>query len=322
MNRSYTTPTSWLLAALALCSSLAASAQPYPHKLVRVVLSSPGGGTDIVARMVAETMAKSIGVSFIVESRQPSVAAAAYVARAAADGSVLMVSTGSYLLNALLRPTQYDPVRDFASVSLLGTTPIILIVHPALPVGSLRDLVALAKQRPGELSFGSGGIGSPIHLAGELFKQAAQVDIVHVPFKGTAHAATDLIAGRIELLFSSILSVQAQLQADKVKALTILSERRAPELPAVPTTAEAGLPGLRANIWYSMVAPANTPRNIVERLSREAAAAVRSPAVSERFRSAGVEPTGSTAEQHAAFVAAEQAKWRKVITDAHIDPRG
>jgi len=307
------------LAALGLAIPGASCIQAYPHKLVRVILSSPGGGTDIVARMVAEGMSKSIGVPFIVESRQPSVAAAAYVAKAPADGSTMMVSTASYLLNALLRPTQYDPVRDFASLSILGSTPIIIVVHPSLPVRSLQDLVALAKKRPGELSFGSGGIGSPIHLAAELFKQAGGVDILHVPFKGTAHAATDLLTGRIEMVCSSILSVQAQIQAGLLKVLAVMSEKRAPELPNVPTTAEGGLPGLNANIWYSAVAPANTPQPMVDRLSREAAAAIRNPAVADKFKTAGVEPIGSTSEQHAAFVAAEHAKWKKVITAARID---
>ena len=309
-----------LLGAAFAATTAASSAQTYPTKLVRVVLSSPGGGTDIVARLVAENMARSIGVQFIVESRQPSVAAAAYVAKAPADGSVLMVSTGGYLLNALLRPTQYDPLKDFASVSLLGTTPIIIVVHPTLPVASVRDLVTLARKRPGELSFGSGGIGSPIHLAGELFKQAAKVDVLHVPFKGTAHAATDLMAGRIEMLFSSTLSVQSAIQMQRVKVLAIMSDKRSPELPSVPTTAEAGYPGLVADIWYSMVAPAHTPAAIVERNSREAGAALRSAQVMERLRSADVNPVGSTPEQHAAFVAAEHAKWKKVITNARIEP--
>ena len=320
-------PNAKFLLTIALTAALAAvcgapRAQSMPFKLVRVILSSPGGGTDIVARLVAENMARSLGVQFVVESRQPSIAAAAYVAHAAADGSVLLVSTGSYLLNALLRKTPYDPLHDFAPVSLLGTTPIIIVVHPALPVASLQDLVALARRRPGELTFGSGGIGSPIHLAGELLKQSARVNILHVPFKGTAHAATDLMAGRIELLFSSILSVQSQIQSGRVKVLAIMSEKRSPELPAVPTTGEAGLPGLTATIWYSMVAPANTPSALVERFSHEASAALHGPVVAERLRNAGVEAIGSSPKQHAAFVAREAVKWKKVITEAHIDPGG
>jgi tripartite-type tricarboxylate transporter receptor subunit TctC len=308
-----------LLAALCIGLPAAAAAQPYPHKLVRVILSSPGGGTDIVARMVAEGMSKSIGVPFVVESRQPSVAAAGFVAKAPADGSTLMVSTASYIYNALLRQTPYDPLRDFTSLSILGTTPIIIVVHPSLPVRSLQDLVALAKKRPGDLSYGSGGVGSPIHLAAELFKQTAGVNMLHIPFKGTAHAATDLLAGRIEMLCSSILSVQSQIQTGRLKVLAVMNEKRSPELPEVPTTAEAGYPGLHASIWYSLTAPAHVPPALAERLSREAAAAVRNPAVTDKFKAAGVDPTGSTAEQHAAFAAAEYTKWKKVISAARID---
>src|SRR6476661_3663131 len=211
------------------------AAQTYPSKPVRVVLSSPGGGTDIVARLVAENMSRALGTPFFVESRQPNVAAATFVARAAPDGHTLLVATASYLVNTLLRQPQYDALRDFSPVTLLGTTPMILVVHPALPVNSLRDLIALAKRRPGELNFASGGVSSPLHLAGELFNQAAGVSIVHVPFKGTANASTDVQAGRVQVIFPSTISVAPLIKSGRLKVLAIMSEQRSSELPNVPT---------------------------------------------------------------------------------------
>jgi tripartite-type tricarboxylate transporter receptor subunit TctC len=295
------------------------AAQTYPSKPVRIVLSSPGGGTDIVARFAAENMSRSMGAPFFVESRQPNVAAAAFVARSAPDGYTLLVSTASYLVNSLLRQPQYQPLRDFAPVTLLGTTPIIIVVHPALPVASVRDLIALAKQRPGELNYGSGGVSSPLHLAAELFKQATRVDMVHVPYKGTVAAATDLQAGRVQVMFPSIISLEPQIKSRRAKVLAIMSEQRSSELPDVPTTREAGMPGLTANIWYGMLAPANTPAALVDRLSKAAAGAMNAPQVSERLRAVGVEPIGNTPEQFATFAAAELAKWKRVVEVAKID---
>ena len=290
-----------------------------PGKPVRVVLSSPGGGTDLVARLVAENMSRALGNPFFVESRQPNVAAATFVARAAPDGHTLLVATASYLVNSLLRQPQYHPLRDFSAITLLGTTPIIVVVHPALPVTSLKDLVALAKKRPGELNFASGGVSSPLHLAGELFNQAAGVNIVHVPFKGTANASTDLQAGRVQVMYPSTISVAPLIQSGRVKVIAIMSEKRSAELPQVPTTREAGLPGLTANIWYGMLAPANTPAPIVEKLNKAAAGALNLPQVQERMRSSGVEPVGNAPEQFASFAAAELAKWKRVVEVAKID---
>jgi tripartite-type tricarboxylate transporter receptor subunit TctC len=308
-----------VLSVLALGFASSAAAQPYPSKPVHVILSSPGGGTDIVARLVSENMSRSLGAPFVVESRQPNVAAAAFVARSAPDGYTLLVTTASYLVNALLRAPQYDPLRDFSAITLLGTTPIIITVHPALPVNSLRDLVALAKRRPGELNFGSGGVSSPLHLAGELFNQAAGVNIVHVPYKGTVAAATDLQAGRVQLSFPSIISVAPMIQSGRIKVLAVMSEKRSPELPNVPTTREAGMPGLLANIWYGLLAPPNLPPGLLDRLNKAAVAALNQPQVSDRMRASGVEPVGNTPDQFTAFAAAELAKWKRVVETAKID---
>jgi len=309
----------FLLLLMLATTNASLTAQTFPSKPVRVVLSSPGGGTDIVARLVAENMSRSMGSPFFVESRQPNVAAAAFVARSPADGHTLLVSTASYLVNTLLRQPQYDALRDFSPVTLLGTTPIIVVVHPSLPVNSVRDLVALAKQRPGELNFGSGGISSPLHLAGELFNQAARVNIVHIPYKGTAHAATDLVAGRIQVMYPSIISLAPMIGTGKAKVIAIMSERRSSELPQVPTMAESGMPGLTANIWYGLLAPANVPPPIIERLNKEAAAALKTPAVAERMRTAGVDAVGNSPAEFGRFAAAELAKWKRVVEAAHID---
>jgi tripartite-type tricarboxylate transporter receptor subunit TctC len=296
-----------------------ADAQSYPAKPVRIILSSPGGGTDIVARFAAENMSRSLGAPFVVESRQPNVAAAAYVARSPPDGYTLLVSTASYLVNSLLRQPQYQPLRDFSPVTLLGTTPIIIVVHPALPVNSVRDLVALAKQRPGELNYGSGGVSSPLHLAAELFKQQTRVEMLHVPYKGTVAAATDLQAGRVQVIFPSIISLAPQIKSGRAKVLAILSERRSTELPDVPTTREAGFPGLIANIWYGLLAPGNMPSPLLERLNKAAAAAMNAPQVAERLRASGVEPVGNTPAEFSTFAVAELAKWKRVVELAKID---
>jgi tripartite-type tricarboxylate transporter receptor subunit TctC len=294
-------------------------AQPFPVKPVKIVLSSPGGGTDIVARLFAENMSHSLGKPFSLEFRQPNVAAASFVAKAPEDGYVLLVATASYLMNGLMRQPQYDPIRDFSAISLLGITPIIIVTHPTLPVNSVQELVTLARMRPGDLNYGSGGIRSPLHLAGELFNQVAKVHIVHVPYKGTANASTDLQAGRMQVMFPSTISVLPLIKERKIKVLAIMSEHRSAEIPGTPTTSESGLPELVANIWYGMLAPAKTPSHIIEILNKEVLIAMRNSQVLERLRGAGVEPVGSTPKAFSDFALAELTKWKRVIDNAKID---
>ena len=296
-----------------------ALAQSYPAKPVKIVLSSPGGGTDVMARLFAEQFTRSLGVQFFVESRQPNIAAANYVAKSKPDGYTLLVATASYVVNSLLhRNPPYDPIKDFSAVSLLGTTPIIVAVHPALPARSLNDLIDLARKRPDELSYGSGGIGSPLHLAGELFNQTAGVAILHVPFKGTAHAAIDLQAGRVQVMFPSSVSVLPQVRAGRIRVLAILSTRRSAELPDVPTAGEAGMPNLIVNIWYGLMAPQGTPPAIVDQLQREVVNGLARPEIHAHLVNTSVEPVGSTPAEFSAFTLAERARWAAVIRSANI----
>jgi tripartite-type tricarboxylate transporter receptor subunit TctC len=297
-----------------------ALAQSYPAKPVRIVLSSPGGGTDVMARLFAEQFTRSLGVQFFVESRQPNIAAANYVAKSKPDGYTLLVATASYVVNSLLhRNPPYDPVKDFSAVSLLGTTPIIVAVHPSLPARSLNELVQLARKHPDELSYGSGGIGSPLHLAGELFNQTAGIKILHVPFKGTAHAAIDLQAGRVQVMFPSSVSVLPQVKAGRIRVLAIMSTRRSAELPDVPTAGESGFPNLVVNIWYGLMAPQGTPPAIVDQLQREVVNGLARPEIHAHLVNTGVEPVGSTPTEFSAFTLAERARWAGVIRSAKID---
>ncbi len=284
------------------------------------MLSSPGGGTDIIARVVADHLARRLGTQFIVESRQPNIAASNYVAKSPPDGYTLMVATASYIVNTLLHANPpYDPVRDFSAISLLGVTPITVVVHPSLPTRTIADLIKLAQANPNALNYGSGGIGSPLHLAGELFSQTTGVKMVHVPFRGTANAATDLQAGRIQVMFSSTTSVLPWIKAGRIRAIAVMGTRPLAELPGVPTTAASGLPRLIANIWYGMVAPRGTPGSVIELLNQNVVHALQQPDIRERLAGLGVEPVGSSPAEFAAFAADERARWLNVIRTANIE---
>jgi tripartite-type tricarboxylate transporter receptor subunit TctC len=295
-------------------------AQSYPAKPVRILVgSSAGGGVDIIARLLATDFSQAAGQQFIVENRSSSIATAAALAKSPADGYSLMLTTASYIVNrALRRDLPYDPLRDIVAISLVGSTPIIIVTHPSLPVSNVRSLVALAKQKPGALNFGSGGIGSPLHLAGELFKQATHVDIVHIAYKGTAPAAVNLASGEVQILFPSVISMYPYIQANRARVLAVMNDRRAGSLPAVATTAEAGYPGLTAGIWYGLIASAGTPRAIVDQLQQLVIQALGKKDIRERLLRDDVEPLGHGPDEFARFAGAELKKWSKVIADAHI----
>ena len=314
----------WIHAAAAalLLGAGPASGQSYPVKSVRILVSAaPGGGVDIIARMIGNEFSRALGQQFLVENRTSSVATADAVAKAAPDGHTLMVSTATYLVNAVLhKDLPYDPLRDFAPISLIGSAPVIICSQASLPATTLEGLIALVKQKPGALNFGSGGIGSPLHLAGELFKQDAKVDIMHIAYKGTAPAATALLAGEVQLMFPSVLSMYPHIKAGKVRVLAVMSAHRSATLPEVPTTAEAGLPGLTAGIWYGVTAPKNTPRPAIDQLHRQVVKAVAGKEFRERLLRDDVEPIGSSPDEFSAFAAAELTKWSRVIRAANIKP--
>jgi tripartite-type tricarboxylate transporter receptor subunit TctC len=314
----------WFFAAAAalLLGAGSVSSQTYPTKPVRIIVSAgPGGGLDIIARMLTTEFSRALGQQFIVENRPSSVVTADAVAKAVPDGHTLMFAVASYLVNGILyKDLPYDPQRDLAPISLIGSTPIIICSLPSLPVTTLAELVAYAKQKPGELNFGSGGIGSPLHLAGELFKQDAKVNIVHIAYKGTAPAALALISGEVQLSFPSVISLYPHIKSGKVRVLAVMGPHRSPTLPDVPTTAEAGMPGLTADIWYGLLAPKNTPRPIIDQLQRLVVKAIGTKEIRERLLRDDVEPIASTPDEFSAFQAAEYAKWSRVIRAANIKP--
>ncbi len=291
------------------------SAVTLHRSLVEQVVTTNG-----IARLLGNEFSRALGQQFIIENRSPSVAGVDLVAKAAADGHTLLVSTATYLVNrAMHKDLPYEPLRDFAPISQIGSTPIIICSHPSLPVTSIKQLIALAKQKPGALNFGSGGIGSPLHLAGELFKQGAKVDIVHIASKGTTPAAYDYTAGHVQLMFPSVLSMYPYIKTGKVRVLAVMGPRRSPALPDVQTTAEAGLPQLTAGLWYGLIAPRNTPRPVIEQLHRLVVRAVSGGEFRERLLRDDVEPIGSSPEEFSAFIKSEAAKWSGLVKQLGIE---
>ncbi len=303
-----------------LMSTGLAISEDYPKKPVRIMVgASPGWGVDLMARYLAGSLAKSFGQPFIVENRASVPVAADAVAKASPDGYTLLFSTATYLTNrALFKNLPYDPQRDLATISLIGSTPIVIIANANLPASSVKDLIALANQKPGALNFASGGNGSPLHLAGELFKQRAKVDLVHVPYKGSAPAATGLITGESQLMFVSYISLASHIKSGKAKALAVMSPRRSQSLPDVPTTAEAGFPDLTASIWYGFLATANTPKAIISQLHQGVIKAMKTKEFTDSMLSQDVEPIGISPEELSAFTSAELSKWSTVIRTANI----
>ncbi|NBR28354.1 MAG: tripartite tricarboxylate transporter substrate binding protein [Betaproteobacteria bacterium] len=292
-------------------------AQTYPSKPVRIVVPfPPAGAVDIVGRVLGEKLAQSMGQPFVVENRAGAggIVGSEVVARATADGYTLLAVSSAHATNPTLFPKiPYNTERDFAPVSLVAGSSYMLVTHPSMPVKSVRELIAFAKARPGTINFASGGPASLPHLSGELFNLMAGVALVHVPYKGSAPAATAALGGEVPLLFSNMLGIMPFVQAGRFRALGVTGTKRVTSAPEVPTIAEAGVPGYEVTGWYGLVAPAGTPKDIVARLSAQTAAAMRAPEVVKRFSSEGAEPAGSTPEAFAEVIARDTAKWAKVI---------
>jgi len=300
----------------------AADAQTYPVKPVRFVSPFPAGGVnDIIARIVAQKISETLGQQWVVENRPGAGGniGTDYVAKAAADGYTLLNGgMGSLTVNPFTGKVPYDSLRDFTPIVVMARAPNVVTVHPALPVASVAQLIALARARPGQLNYASGGVGSTPHLSGALFASMARIRIVHVPYKGGALATVDLLAGQVELSFLGIPSSLAFVRDGKLRGLAVTGMQRSPELPDVPTVHEAGLPGYEVNPWYGMLAPAGTPRDIVARLNAEIARIVRLPEISRQFAAQGVEAAASTPEEFAAIIRADLAKWGKVIREIGV----
>jgi tripartite-type tricarboxylate transporter receptor subunit TctC len=295
-----------------------AAAQNYPQKPVRLIVGvPPGGTTDVVARLVGQKLGEQIGQQVVIDNRGGAGGniGAEVVAKAPPDGYTLFLATiGTMTINpSLYKKMPFDTLRDFAAISQLTSMPQLLVVHPSVPVKSVKELISYAKSRPGQLNFASGGSGTAIHLAGELFKTMANVDMVHIAYKGGGPAMTDLLGGQVSLMFDQILTALPHVQSGRLRALAVTTEKRSQAAPQIPTISEAALPGYAVTTWHGLLAPAGTPRDIVHRLSTETAKALQSVEIRDRFATQGVEPVSSTPEQFAAMMKSELEKWRKVI---------
>ena len=309
----------------ALVFSAPASAQPaYPQKPIRMVVPFPaGGGTDILARLVGQKMSEALGQQIITDNRPGAggTIGTDVASKAPADGYTIIMVSGSHAINPGLYPKlPYDTVNDFAPITQIATSPGILVVHPALPVKSVRDLITLARAKPGQLNYASAGNGTPPHLAGELFKTMARVDIAHVPYKGNVPAFADMLAGLVSLSFPSMPSAVPHLKSGRLRALGVTTAKRSPAAPDVPTIAESGLPGYESTSWYGMLAPARTPPAIVTRLHDVIVSVLGSPDMKEKLASQGLDPVGNTPQQFAAVIKSEITKWAKVVKASGARP--
>ena len=307
--------------ATAIAVATLAHAQGYPTKVVKIVSPfAPGGPGDLLARATAVGLSPLLGQPVIVENRPgaATIIAMQAVAKAPPDGyTLIFTSVTSLAINvSAYKSLPYDPVKDFAPIALCFTTPLYLVVHPSVPAKTVGELIALAKSPPGKLTFGSGGNGTTNHLAGELFKSMAGVDLQHVPYKDATQAMTGVIAGHIDLMFGSGGLTEAR--AGKVRVLAVTSARRSSAAPELPTVQEAGLPGYESTLWFGILAPAHTPAAIVHRLSGDINKVLGGPNIRERFNTVDVTP--STPEEFAAFIRREIPKWRKVFEAAKIQP--
>ena len=300
-------------------------AQPYPNKPIRLMVPfPPGGSTDIVARIVAQKLGAQLGQSLVIENRGGAggTLGTAVVAKAPADGYMLVVGTTSthVVAPSVYQKLEYDPVKDFAPISLIAVTPYLLVVNPAVPAKTLKELVGLMKAQPGRLNYASAGVGSTTHLAMEMLKSVSSTYALHIPYNGNGPAGTAVIAGQVEILFGSLPAVLPHAKSGRVRALAVGTPKRSPSLPEVPTVAESGYPGFDASLWLAFMAPAGTPAPIVERLQKEIVTAVHSKEASELLDKNGAEPLTSTPAELAAMIKDGVAKYATVVKAAGVKP--
>jgi tripartite-type tricarboxylate transporter receptor subunit TctC len=310
--------------ALLACAGLAAvaTAQNYPVRPVRIVIPyPPAGGVDNLVRSISGTVAAGMGQQLVIDTRPggSSIIGTEIVARSAPDGYTLLVSDSAFLINpALFKKLPYDTLKDFTGVSMLAHAPVIFVVHPSLPVKSVKELIALARARPGALTYASGGNGTSTHIAGELMKYLAKVDITHVPYKGTAPAMTDLVGGQVQMQFAGISSARQYIDAGRLRALAVTGAQRNAATPDVPTFDEAGLRGLDVVSYWGLYAPAGTPADIVGAINQHFVKALRTPANVERLNALGYLPLGNSPEEHNAQIRAMVAQWMDVMRKTNI----
>lgn len=298
--------------------SAATLAQAYPSKPLKLLVPFPAGGVpDIVGRVIAQALAQGLGQPVLVDNRAGAAGTVGLEAgaKSPADGYTLVLGTTGTLASApsLYPSLGYDPIKSFAPISLLITAPFLVVVHPSMPANSLRELIDFAKSKSGQLNFGSAGSGGPPHIAGEMFKSAAGVDIVHVPYKGLPTAVTDLLTGRIQIMFNQLAPFQSHIDAGKLRALAVAAPSRVRQLPSVPTAAESGLPGYEVSIWFGLLAPSGTPNDVIKRLNAEVLKALATKEVQNSLSAQGFEPSASSPEQFSALIVHETAKWSRAI---------
>jgi tripartite-type tricarboxylate transporter receptor subunit TctC len=312
------------LAALAVLLVWAgdASAQGWPNRPIRMVVPyTPGGYTDLMARLVGQKVADALGATIVFENKPGAnaIIGTDTVAKAAPDGYTFGTVIAAHAVNATLNPKlPYDTLKDLTYVSLMSSAPLIMIAHPSLPANNVKELIALAKAKPGELNFASSGIGAAAHLTMEMFKSRTGINMQHIPYKGTAGALQDLVGGQINVMFDIIGPLMPQVKSGNAKAIAVTAKERVPAAPDVPTMAEQGVPDFVSGTWAGIIAPAGTPKEIVDRVAAEARKALADPALRAKLVEQGIVPVGSSPEEFRAFVGEEIARWGKVITDAGI----
>ena len=313
-----------LSAIFALTNTGAAQAQAWPAKPIRFVVPyPPGGSNDVLTRITAQAMSPGLGQPIIIDNRGGAggMIGTDNVAKSPPDGYSIVNVQASFTANAALRPKMaYDPFTDFVYLGMMARGPLLAVVHPSLPVKNIRELIALAKARPGQINYGSTGTGGHNHMATELFRHMAGINIVHVPYKGVAPALTDLMGGHTQMVMTSLPSAMTSVQAGRLKALAVGSEKRSSFMPEMPTISESGVPGYVAEFWWGLAAPVKTPPDIVNRLTTELGKALQSAELKQRFAGEGAEPSTMTREQFTGFVKNEITRWRKAAQDAGIKP--
>jgi tripartite-type tricarboxylate transporter receptor subunit TctC len=309
----------WIVLALGvtLCAG-ALAAQTYPTRPVRLITAPIGGGNDFMARMISQALSNRLGQQLVVDNR-PANVMAEIVAKAPGDGYTLLVIGSALWLAPFMQDTVgYDPVKDFAPISLTGRSVNILVVHPSIGVSSAKELIAAAKSKPGQLNYATGATGTSNHVAGELFKHMAGIELVRIAYKGSGPALNDLIGGQVQIMFPTTAAGLPHVKSNRLRALGVTSLQRTPLAPGLPTVAETGLPGYESLVIYSLVAPAQTPAPIVARLHAELAASIRAPAIAERLLNSGIEVVASTPRELAATMASESKQLGKLIRDARL----
>jgi len=311
----------WIAAGLLMCAGVS-TAQNYPSRYIRMIVPYvPGGGTDTLTRTIAPRLGETLGQQIIIDNRVggSSAVGTEIAAKAPPDGYTLLMVDTSFTTNpALYGKLPFDPVKDFAPVSLVASAPVILVVHPSVPIRNVKEFVALAKARPGELNFASGAPGSSTHLGGELLKSVAKVDVVNIPYKGTGQAITDVLGGQVGMMFAGISTIRQHVRAGKLRAIAVTGEKRAAAMPEVPTFVESGLVGVDSGTYWGCLAPAATPRDIVNKVSAALHSVVESADVKPRLEERGYTVIGSVPERFGENIRSEIAKWAKVIKTAGI----